>query len=215
LETCLVTRGGWKTLVNWQLAKAAGHGVRLEDSHFDAAVVRELVDNPRLKFAQQDSDGTSEIARKEGRQAMAEEFLDGLWMTLVGRLTSGALAACFSPRLLDVLAGVTEEPPQPDLMAALFQQLAAAGNKVQGKLPFGANQTRAAPTHGKKSVIQLPESDRVAQRDRQQRAAAVGTPDRVLDLWRRLSLDQQVLPFPKSMHLIASLAAKVCRRTSP
>jgi hypothetical protein len=71
LETCLVTQGGWKTLVNWRLTKETGYGVRLEDLHFDTAVVRELVDNPRLQFAQFDSDGTSEIARKEGRQVMA------------------------------------------------------------------------------------------------------------------------------------------------
>jgi hypothetical protein len=46
-ETCLVTRGGWKMMVKWRLAKATGHGVGLEDLHFDTAVVRELVDNPR------------------------------------------------------------------------------------------------------------------------------------------------------------------------
>ena len=182
LETCLVTRGGWKALVNWRLTKETGYGVRLEDLHFDTAVVRELVDNPRLQFAQFDSDGTSEIARKEGRQVMAEEFLDGLWMTLVGRLTSGALATCFSPRLLNILAGTTAEPPQPDLVAALFQQLVAAGNKVQGKLPYGNNQSKAASGVGAKSIVKLPESERRDRRDRQQKAAAEGTPDRVLDL---------------------------------
>jgi hypothetical protein len=83
---------------------------------------------------------------------------------------------------LDVLAGATDELPQPDLAAALFQQLAAAGNKVQGKLPHGNNQTRAAPSAGAKSMVKLPESERVERRDRQQRAAAAGTPDRVLDL---------------------------------
>ena len=182
LETCFVTQGGWKSLVNWRLTKATGYGVRLEDLHFDTAVVRELVDNPRLQFTQFDTDGMSEIARKEGRQVMAEEFLDSLWMTLVGRLTTGALATCFSPRLLDMLAGASAELPQPDLVAALFQQLAAAGNKVQGKLPYGNNQTRVASSSVAKSIIKLPESERVDRRDRQQRAAAAGTPHRVLDL---------------------------------
>jgi hypothetical protein len=59
LETCLVTQGGWKSLVPWRLTKATGCGVRLEDLHFDTAVVRELVDNPRLQFAQFDTDGRS------------------------------------------------------------------------------------------------------------------------------------------------------------
>ena len=67
-------------------------------------------------------------------------------------------------------------------MAGIFQQLHAAGTKVQGKQPFGDNQGPAATSHGVRSVVQLPEAERQERVDTQRRVVASGTPDSVLDM---------------------------------
>ena len=76
--------------------------------------------DPTGAFDKFDQEGLEQMATRAGRNGAAEAFLDGLWATLVSRLTSGAMATFFLQRALDVLAGATTEPPKPDLVARIF-----------------------------------------------------------------------------------------------
>ena len=181
-ELCFTVYGGWKLLVNWPMTAKMGHGTTTEDLHFDTSIARELFADPNGVFDKFDQEGLKQMATRAGRNGAAEAFLDKLWATLVSRLTSGATATFFLQYALDILAGATTEPPQPDLVAGIFQQLHAAGTKVQGKLPFGNNQGPAATSHGVRSVVQLPEAERQERVDAQRRVVASGTPDSVLDM---------------------------------
>jgi hypothetical protein len=174
--------GGWELLVNWPMTAEMGRGTTSDDLHFDAAIARELFADPNGVFGKFDQEGLKQVATRAGRNGAAEAFLDKLWATLASRLTSGATATFFPQCALDILAGATTEPPKPDLVAGIFQQLHAAGTKVQGKLPRGNNQGPAATSHGVRSVVQLPEAERQGRVDAQRRVVSSGTPDSVLDV---------------------------------
>ena len=181
-ELCLTVVGGWKLLINWPVTAEIGYGAPAENLHFDTATARELFADPNGSFEKFDQDGLRQMATRAGRNGAAEAFLDKLWSTLAGRLTSGATATCFLQYALDILAGATSEPPQPDLVAGLFQQLHAAGTRTQDKLPCGSDQVPTAMGYGVKSVALLPESARRELVDAQRRVVSDGTPDSVLDM---------------------------------
>jgi hypothetical protein len=198
-------------LVNWPMTAKMGHGTPTEDLHFDTAIARELFADPTGAFDKFDQEGLEQMATRAGRNGAAEAFLDKLWATLVSRLTSGATATFFLQCALDILAGATTEPPKPDLVAGIFQQLHAAGTKVQGKLPFGNNQVPAATSHGVRSVVQLPEAERsvwILSGELLQAEHLTA----FWIWWRQQFQAPQVLPSPTSMLHMLNHVAKACRR---
>ena len=184
-SSCLTTPGGWANTVNWKLVheRIASHA-RQEfiGMHFYTAVAI-CVDAEDAVREVKDTSGLTTLARTVGQEMFASEYLDHRWQQGVNRLTRGATVESvnLSDGVLRALAGNAGVNPAPELVAALFGQLFAAGTNVQGALPFGQNQVRqgaAAP----KAVIRMSPSERAAMIQAQERIVAVGTPPEVLDL---------------------------------